>query len=370
MLPASVWRPQVYPPRGPFPQFGDETLQQTMSATEQAYHNLTEKRQTMQDFHDDNLHYHGLKQPEPKQESTEYYDIGEETANSGTQTDGPTYSSSGSQTEKPRLAQMQGVAGSYEPPPRKFVNHRGVVYSVEPSGAVSSGTQTEGKKEDTPKQAPSGEADVGQPQDGVFELSYPQAGPSSFGPVRNARAPRGSPLNGARSEQEEQLTPADGVLTLTYPQDQDMASRSAPKRPGDSGDDRQSKKRNTRVAPVTPLAPTPAPTRAAPTPAALAPAATPDEEQLVPLDGIMQLPYPSSSSSNAPSPPPSQPPAQPPAQHPGSRRKPDRPPDPPVSAPAAAEDEDEEILVPQDGVMELPLPVRRGPSVVSNTIWY
>jgi hypothetical protein len=102
MLRESLWRPQTYPPRGPFPHFGDQTLRDTMGATEQAHRSLVEKRQQRQQEHAETLQYHGLM--------PDYYDISDPTEEQGTQTEAGVQASSDGGTEPEPMD-----TGSWEP---------------------------------------------------------------------------------------------------------------------------------------------------------------------------------------------------------------------------------------------------------------
>ena len=58
MQPVFPYRAQSYPPRGSmWPTFGDDVLEDTLSVSEGAHRALSEKRQSMNDFHKENLVY-------------------------------------------------------------------------------------------------------------------------------------------------------------------------------------------------------------------------------------------------------------------------------------------------------------------------
>ena len=61
MQPVFAYRPEGYPPQGRiWPQFGDDVLEETLSISEGARQSLSRKRGNMNDFHAENLQYHGL----------------------------------------------------------------------------------------------------------------------------------------------------------------------------------------------------------------------------------------------------------------------------------------------------------------------
>ena len=167
MLRASVWRPQTYPPRGPFPTFGDQTLTETMGATELAHRSLAEKRQQRQQEHAETLQYHGLMPT--------FYDISDPTEEQGTQTE----------------------AGS---------------------GSGSSGTQTVTVSADggTTASSDGGTTASAQSSEDVQMQAEPME--SSWGPVR-MRRPRSSPMTGTRVPQ---ITPQ--VAPTQEPQMEDDTS--------------------------------------------------------------------------------------------------------------------------------------------------
>lgn len=61
MQPVFAYLAGSYPPRGKFPQFGDDVLQETLSISEGARQSLTRKKEAMSDFHSENLQHHGLR---------------------------------------------------------------------------------------------------------------------------------------------------------------------------------------------------------------------------------------------------------------------------------------------------------------------
>ena len=209
------------------------------------------------------------------------------------------------------------------------------------------GTQPVKSKKDRngPYQTPL--EDLGPPADGIMNVPFP-LGPSNPVPiVPVAPAPkaivrrnRPGPYEQPAEEEETLGPPADGVMTVPFPlgpqptaieEDRTMRSDFAPKRPSE-----------------TPLAATTAKKPASGPPSWPPPPTRPiNDESLVPQDGILTVQYPtasSSSSSSSGGPPPS---------GPAPPQKPKKKPPPPAPATVA---EEEEALVPLDGVMTLPYP--------------
>ena len=143
-----------------------------------------------------------------------------------------------------------------------------------------------------------------------------------------------------RPEEEEELEPANGVMNLPFPmgpqaqaieEDTGLSSSFVPKR---RGEDPQNPMPSKKVAPGPSPQPWPMPPQRQVEP----------EPELTPINGVMELSYPSassSSSSSSSSPPP-----------PPQNRKPQ------PSAPSVLAAEEEEPLEPVNGVMELRIPRR------------
>ena len=120
MQPVFPYRALSYPPRGSmWPTFGDDVLAKTLTVTEEAHHYLNEKRKMMNDFHQDNLDYHGL-QPKKAPETFDMTDdahapVESSTAEAGTQMEGQATAGMGTQTQRRPLQMQTGVAASQAP---------------------------------------------------------------------------------------------------------------------------------------------------------------------------------------------------------------------------------------------------------------
>jgi hypothetical protein len=120
MQPVFPYRALSYPPRGSmWPTFGDDVLAKTLTVTEEAHHYLNEKRKMMNDFHQDNLDYHGL-QPKKAPETFDMTDDADapmesSTAEAGTQMEGQATAGMGTQTQRRPLQMQTGVAASQAP---------------------------------------------------------------------------------------------------------------------------------------------------------------------------------------------------------------------------------------------------------------
>jgi len=298
-----------------------------MNVTEMMHHQLNQKRGERQELHRERLEYHGLA---PK---AEHFSID----SSG---DAEMPPAEAADLRKPFQAQY-AVAGRYDPPARSFVQQRMVAAEEAPAQKQLAYQRGVAVSQDPEKKklmyqrgvavSEGGEDVPIQPNDGTMDLPYPQSQPSA------------APMSNPTQAQPEQMIPANGVMDLPYPEDiaddEEMPSRFAPKRPGDKKDGTQKKVRSSPAQ----LAPSqPAPVAKAPPPQPLATVAQ-ASEVLVPLDGIMELPYPSSSSSH---------------QAPSSSHQalaPKAPPPPPPTPLAVA---GEDVLVPVDGILELQYPRR------------
>jgi len=155
MQPVLLYRPQTYPPRGAeWPHFGDDALQQTLSATQEAHQNLESKRQHMMPHHQETLAYHGLAP------NTEYYDMSDQTEDQDTQTETNTMGQ-GTQTEINTVS--QGIGTEYT--------------------SRSQGTETENSS----------------PMDTTTETGTQAAMAPWWGPIRRYKPPvRSSPLQGTQ----------------------------------------------------------------------------------------------------------------------------------------------------------------------------
>ena len=223
---------------------------------------------------------------------------------------------------------VQIISGGEPPPPG--------------AGAVAQPVKPK-KGRDGPYQRPSD--DLGPPADGIMNLPFP-TGPSNPTPILPVtptpkaivRRNRPGPYEQPAEEEESLGPPADGIMNLPFPlgpqptpieEDRTMRSDFAPKRPSETPLAATTAKKPASGPPSWP----PPPTRSI------------DDESLVPQDGVLTVQYPtasSSSSSSSGGPPPS---------GPAPPQKPKKKPPPPAPATVA---EEEEALVPLDGVMTLP----------------
>ena len=334
MQPVFAYRQQSYPPRGPrWPQFGDEVLEDTLSVSEGAHRALSEKRQSMNDFHKENLVYHGLAHP-MEEDRPEAPPPPEEP---GPQA--PDQRPPGSQApsfKRPDLGPgprgpQEFYIGGDGPEPAEHPDH-----PMEPAAGIQSNLGHPpdfpgGAARRTPRDTQAGPGGSMNPDVEMMSPSKPSPPPQRERVKRNRDGPY------QRPEEEEELEPANGIMNLPFPmgpqaqaieEDTGLSSSFVPKRRNESSP-----------------APWPMPPQRQVEP----------EPELTPIDGVMELPYPtassSSSSSSSSSPPP-----------PPQNRKP-----PPPAPSVLTTQEEEESLEPINGVMELRIPRRL--SFTNQSIW-